>query len=92
VPLFRTLAAVGLLGTLLTAGYFLWLIQRVNLGRVPDRWGGKGLGDLAPIEVAAWSPLIVLMVALGFVPGLILWLTSPSVTGWFTDLFTLAST
>jgi NADH-quinone oxidoreductase subunit M len=87
VPLFRTLAVVGLLGTLLTAGYFLWLIQRVNLGRVPDRWGGKALGDLAPIEAAAWSPLIVLMVALGFAPGLILWLTSPSVTGWFTDLF-----
>jgi NADH-quinone oxidoreductase subunit M len=87
VPLFRTLAAVGLLGTLLTAGYFLWLLQRVNLGRVPDRWSGKPLGDMAPIEVAAWSPLIVLIVALGFAPGLILWLTSPSVTGWFTGLF-----
>jgi hypothetical protein len=42
---------------------------------------------VAPIEVAAWSPLIVLIVALGFAPGLILWLTNPSVTGWFTDLF-----
>jgi NADH-quinone oxidoreductase subunit M len=92
VPLFRTLAVVGLVGTLLTAGYFLWLIQRVNLGRVPDRWGGKALGDLAPLEVAAWSPLIVLMVALGFAPGLILWLTNPSVTGWFTELFALART
>jgi NADH-quinone oxidoreductase subunit M len=87
VPLFRTLAAVGLLGTLLTAGYFLWLLQRVNLGRAPDRWRGKGLGDMAPIEVAAWSPLIVLTVAMGFVPGLVLWLTNPAVTGWFTDLF-----
>jgi len=87
VPLFRALAAVGLLGTLLTAGYFLWLLQRVNLGRAPDRWGGKPLGDIAAIEVAAWSPLVVLIVALGFVPGLVLWMTNPSVTGWFTDLF-----
>jgi NADH-quinone oxidoreductase subunit M len=87
VPLFRTLAAVGLLGTLLTAGYFLWLLQRVNLGRAPDRWGGKALGDIATIEVAAWSPLVALIVALGFVPGLVLWMTDPSVTGWFTDLF-----
>jgi NADH-quinone oxidoreductase subunit M len=88
VPLYRTLAVVGLLGTLLTAGYFLWLIQRINFGRVPDRWGTSGgLGDLAPIEVAAWSPLIVLTVALGFVPGLVLWLANPSVTGWFTNLF-----
>jgi hypothetical protein len=29
----------------------------------------------------------VLIVALGFVPGLVLWMTDPSVTGWFTDLF-----
>jgi NADH-quinone oxidoreductase subunit M len=87
VPLFRTLAAVGLVGTLLTAGYFLWLLQRVNLGRAPDRWVGRPLGDIAPVEVAAWSPLVVLIVALGFVPGLVLWMTNPSVTGWFTDLF-----
>jgi NADH-quinone oxidoreductase subunit M len=87
VPLFRTLAAVGLLGTLLTAGYFLWLLQRVNLGRVPDRWGGRQLGDIAAVEVAAWSPLVVLIVVLGFAPGLVLWMTDPSVTGWFTDLF-----
>jgi hypothetical protein len=26
-------------------------------------------------------------VALGVVPGLVLWMTDPSVTGWFTDLF-----
>jgi hypothetical protein len=27
-------------------------------------------------------------VALGLAPGLVLWMTNPSVTGWFTDLFT----
>jgi NADH-quinone oxidoreductase subunit M len=87
VPLFRTLAAIGLVGTLLTAGYFLWLLQRVNLGRAPDRWEGKPLGDIAPVEVAAWSPLVVLIMALGFAPGLVLWMTNPSVTGWFANLF-----
>jgi NADH-quinone oxidoreductase subunit M len=87
LPLFRSLAVVGLVGTLLTAGYFLWLLQRVNLGRVPDRWSGRPLGDMAAIEVAAWSPLIVLTVALGVVPGLVLWVTNPSVTGLFAGLF-----
>jgi NADH-quinone oxidoreductase subunit M len=87
LPLFRGLAVVGLVGTLLTAGYFLWLLQRVNLGRVPDRWSGRPLGDMAGIEVAAWSPLIVLTVALGVVPGLVLWVTNPSVTGLFAGLF-----
>jgi NADH-quinone oxidoreductase subunit M len=87
LPLFRTLSAAGLLGTLLTAGYFLWLLQRVNLGRVPERWGGRALPDVGPSELAAWSPLIVLIVAIGLAPGLVLWLTNPSVTGWFTRLF-----
>jgi NADH-quinone oxidoreductase subunit M len=87
LPLFRTLASVGLVGTLLTAGYFLWLLQRVNLGRVPDRWSGRGFGDVAAVELAAWSPLIVLTVAIGLVPGLVLWVTNPAVTGWFTQLF-----
>jgi len=42
---------------------------------------------MAAIEVAAWSPLIVLTVALGVVPGLVLWVTNPSVTGLFAGLF-----
>jgi NADH-quinone oxidoreductase subunit M len=87
LPLFRTLAVTGLVGTLLTAGYFLWLLQRVNLGRAPDRWGAAALPDVAAVEVAAWSPLIVLIVAIGLAPGLVLWVTNPSVTGWFTRPF-----
>jgi len=87
LPLFRTLAAVGLVGTLLTAGYFLWLLQRVNLGRVPDRWSGRQLGDVATVEYAAWTPLILLIVALGFLPRIILGVTNPAVTGWFANLF-----
>jgi NADH-quinone oxidoreductase subunit M len=85
--LFRTLSVVGLVGTLLTAGYFLWLLQRVNLGRVPDRWEGKGLGDVAAVEYSAWTPLILLIVALGFLPRMVLGVTNPAVVGWFADLF-----
>ncbi len=87
VPLFRTLAVLGGVGTLLTAGYFLWLLQRVNLGRVPDRWSGRQLGDVAAVEYTAWVPLVLLIVALGFVPRLVLGVTNPAVTGWFTNLF-----
>jgi NADH-quinone oxidoreductase subunit M len=89
LPLFRTLAVVGGIGTLLTAGYLLWMVKRVNLGEVPERWSGRqsGLGDVSPVEHAAWSPLVVLIVALGLAPGLVLGVTNPAVTGWFTDLF-----
>ena len=87
VGLFRTLAVAGLIGTLLTAGYFLWLLQRVNLGRPPDRWSGRALGDVAAVEYSAWTPLILLIVALGFLPRMILGVTNPAVVGWFADLF-----
>jgi NADH-quinone oxidoreductase subunit M len=87
LPLYHTLAVVGLVGTLLTVGYFLWLLQRVNLGRVPDRWSGRQLGDVAAVEYAAWTPLILLIVALGFLPRLVLGVTNPAVTGWFANLF-----
>ena len=28
----------GGIGTILTAGYFLWMLQRVNMGTVPEKW------------------------------------------------------
>jgi NADH-quinone oxidoreductase subunit M len=87
VGLFRTLAVVGLIGTLLTAGYFLWLLQRITLGRPHERWSGRALGDVAAVEYSAWTPLILLIVALGFLPRMILGVTNPAVVGWFADLF-----
>ena len=49
---------LGGIGTILTAGYFLWMLQRVNMGTLPEKWkeqglprhprGGVGLLDPAP--------------------------------------------
>src|SRR5438552_3947980 len=36
LTLLRTLLVFGGIGTILTAGYFLWTLQRVNLGTVPE--------------------------------------------------------
>jgi hypothetical protein len=41
-----------------------------------------------PVEHAAWTPLVLLIVVLGVAPGILLGATNPAVTGWFTDLFT----
>ena len=38
VGLFRVFMVVGGIGTVLTAGYFLWMLQRVNMGTLPDQW------------------------------------------------------
>src|ERR671914_3074815 len=79
--LFRVLMVGGGIGTVLTAGYFLWTIQRVNLGKVPDKFeDGKGIFDVRPLEWYAWAPLLVLILAAGIFPKLVLGVTDEAVT------------
>ena len=78
--LFRVLMIGGGIGTVLTAGYLLWTVQRVNLGRVPERFAdGKGIFDVESIEWYAWAPLLILIVAAGLYPRLVLAITDGAV-------------
>ena len=43
VALFRAFMVIGGIGTVLTAGYFLWMLQRVNMGTLPERWREHGV-------------------------------------------------
>jgi NADH-quinone oxidoreductase subunit M len=79
VGLFRTLMVLGGIGTILTAGYFLWTLQRVNLGRIPERWDGKQFQDVTAIEYASWSPLLAGTLLLGVVPVLLFGMTTSAV-------------
>jgi NADH-quinone oxidoreductase subunit M len=77
--LFRVYMVVGGVGTVLTAGYFLWMLQRVNMGTLPERWQGKGFRDVITVEWLAWLPLLFLTVALGLFPRLIFGMTDDAV-------------
>jgi NADH-quinone oxidoreductase subunit M len=80
--LFRVLMVGGGIGTVLTAGYFLWTIQRVNLGRVPEKFAdGHGIFDVNRIEWLAWAPLLVLILVAGVFPKLVLGVTDSAVQG-----------
>ncbi len=81
VGLFRGLMVGGAVGTVLTAGYFLWLLQRVNLGVVPDRWRESRFSDVVGIELAAWTPLLVLILAFGVYPKFLFGITDLAVQG-----------
>jgi NADH-quinone oxidoreductase subunit M len=85
--LYRTYMVLGGVGTILTAGYFLWLLQRLNLGRVPERWQHHDLADVRPVEYLAWAPLMVSIVALGVYPGAVTNLTNGAVNA-VTKFFT----
>ena len=55
--LFRTLMVIGAIGTVLTAGYLLWMLQKVNFGEPKDEWDGHDFHDVDTYEMAAWVPL-----------------------------------
>jgi len=84
--LFRVFMVMGGIGTILTAGYFLWMLQRVNMGTLPDRWKDAPLRDTLTIEWISWVPLLVLILVLGVYPRLVFGMTDEAVAGVLSDL------
>jgi NADH-quinone oxidoreductase subunit M len=70
-PFWTTLAVLAAIGGALTAGYFLRLLRVVTHGR-PSPAVERFPPGLAGAELAAWSPLVLLAIAVGLVPGLVL--------------------
>ena len=79
LSLYRVLMVFGGIGTILTDGYFLWTLQRVNLGTLPDSWKDQAIPDVTGVELAAWAPLLVGILLLGVVPGIVFGVTSEAV-------------
>ncbi len=77
--LFRVFMVAGGIGTILTAGYFLWMLQRVNMGTTPEKWQREAFPDVVAIEWVSWVPLLVATVLLGIFPRIIFGVTQESV-------------
>lgn len=71
------LAAIGLLGILITAALFLRMLQQLFFGDLPDRW--SGYKDLAGVEVGVLAVLMTLVVAIGVYPSWLLTLIDSGV-------------
>jgi NADH-quinone oxidoreductase subunit M len=78
--LYLGLVLFAALGTVLTAGYFLWMLQRVNLGQPTEKWAAAELDDVLRVEWVAWTPLLVLILALGVFPRLVFGVQDAAVT------------
>jgi NADH-quinone oxidoreductase subunit M len=85
--LFRTLMVIGGIGTVLTAGYMLWMLQRVNFGEPSEEWAGHDLHDVDRFELAAWSPLVVSILAIGVFPRLVFGATNDAVQALVRNVF-----
>ncbi|MDX6255661.1 MAG: NADH-quinone oxidoreductase subunit [Frankiales bacterium] len=78
--LFLGLMTAGGIGAVLTAGYLLWMLARVNQGVVPPQWRPVRIPDADLVELAVWTPLVVLTIAIGVYPRLVLGLSNAAVS------------
>ena len=84
--LYRGFMIAGGVGTILTAGYFLWMLQRVNLGTMPERWKEHTLRDTLTVEWVAWLPLLIGILILGIFPRLVFGVSDDAVHGLMSFL------
>ena len=82
VETFRTYMVVAAVGTVLAAGYLLWLLQRTAMGAPREEFAdSEDIVDVTRTEWIAWAPLLVGIILFGVAPGLIFDVTDPAVVG-----------
>ena len=73
----RVITIISTLGILLGAGYMLWTMQRIYLGKLNEKW--SKLPDLTAREYLMLLPLSVVIIFLGVYPSAMLNLMNSSV-------------
>ena len=77
---FRSYMVIAAVGTVLAAGYLLWMLQKTAFGNAREEFADSpDVTDASPREYLAWAPLLVLIVVLGFFPRLLHEATDPAV-------------
>jgi NADH-quinone oxidoreductase subunit M len=80
VELFRGYMVVAAIGTVLAAGYLLWLYQRTAFGTVKDEFvDDPHIHDVHGAEWVAWTPMLALILILGVYPNLLFKVTDGSI-------------
>jgi len=76
----RAYMVVAALGTVLAAGYLLWMVQKTAFGTPTEEFeNDPHIKDVTAFEWISWSPLLLLIVVFGFYPNLIFNLTDKAV-------------
>lgn len=77
---FRTYMVIAAVGTVLAAGYLLWMLQKAAFGTPREEFADSpDVKDASKHEFWAWAPMLVLIVVLGFYPRLIHEASDPAV-------------
>ncbi len=70
LAIYPWLAAIGLVGLVITAALFLRMLQKVFLGELAARWAG--FPELGRVEIATLSALLAFVVVIGVAPAWLL--------------------
>ncbi len=73
----KTAVYIAAAAIVLTAGYLLWMLQRVSLGKLPEKL--EGLVDIDMREASTLVPLMAVILVVGLYPAVMLSIVSPSV-------------
>ncbi len=77
---FRLFMVVAAIGTVLAAGYLLWMYQRVAFGTSTSEFEAAHISDTHVPEWIAWTPLLLVIVALGIYPDLLFHMSNAAVS------------
>jgi len=83
---FRSYMVIAALGTVLAAGYLLWMLQKTAFGNPPEEFANDPhVRDATVSEYLAWAPLLILIVVLGVYPQLLFGATDPAVVNSISE-------
>ncbi len=91
-PLFRTYMVIAAVGTVLAAGYLLWMLQKVAFGVPKPEFADAHVHDVSAFEWTSWVPILLLIVALGVFPNIIFRVTDNAVTASTHSICTAINT
>ncbi len=69
--LFRGFMVVAAIGTVLAAGYLLWMLQKVAFGTPKPEFADSHIHDVGTAEWIAWLPMLALILVFGILPNLL---------------------
>ena len=85
--LFRGFMVIGAIGTVLTAGYMLYMLRNVNFGEPSEEWAGQEFHDVDMYEWLAWTPLVIGTLLIGIFPRIVFGATNDAVIGLVEKAF-----
>lgn len=68
-PVWQLATVLAAFGIVITAGYLLWMLQRVFMGPLSEQW--THLGDANPLELFYVGVMVAVIVGVGVFPSVL---------------------